>query len=87
MARTLPSWPVLMTQRTAASYLDCAEESGNLKRTFKEWRDLPGFPKPDARTGLYYRPAIDSFLARHFGYADPLEAEKAAMDEEFGGVR
>jgi len=45
MPRFVPDWPILMTPRTAASYLDCAQdETGNLKRTFKQWRDMEGFP-------------------------------------------
>lgn len=82
--RFLPDWPVLMTPRTLASYLDCAhDETGNLKRTFKEWRDAPGFPRPDSETGVFYKPAIDAWLAARFGYADPQEAAKADMDREF----
>ncbi|NIA67568.1 hypothetical protein HBA54_03095 [Pelagibius litoralis] len=85
MARFVPDWPALMNKRTVASYLDLAREDGNLKREFKEWRDMPGFPKPDPDTGLFYRPAIDAFLAVHFGYADPLQADKQALDKEFAG--
>lgn len=82
--RFAPDWPLLMSARTAASYLDCAhDENGNLKRTFKEWRDMPGFPRPDRRSGMYYRPAIDDFLARHFGYGDPKSVAKADFDKEF----
>ncbi|MEQ9606399.1 MAG: hypothetical protein RLN99_01905 [Kiloniellaceae bacterium] len=83
--RFAPDWPLLMTPRTLASYLDCAQSSGNLDRTFKEWRDTPGFPRPDAKTGKYYRPAIDKFLARHFGYADSMRTMKAELDKEFAG--
>ena len=85
MARTLPSWPLVMDQRTLASYLDQAHENGNVKRTFKAMRELPGFPKPDPLTDRYYRPAVDRFMAQHFGYTDPLQADKAALDRKFEG--
>src|SRR3546814_17863978 len=78
--RFAPDWPLLMSARTAASYLDCAhDDNGNLKRTFKEWRDMPALTRPDRRSGMYYRPAIDDFLARHLGYADLHAVEQAAF--------
>lgn len=86
-SRFVPDWPMLMTARTVASYLDCAhDDTGNLKRTFKDWKDLPGFPRPDRATGMYFRPAIDDFLARHFGYADSQDVEADEMNREFLGA-
>ena len=73
-----------MRKRTLAAYLDCLDAKGLIGPRFAWWRKQPDFPKPDPASGMYWRNAIDDFLAERFGEYDPIAASTRALDRQFG---